>query len=209
MNKTALLLSLSLLLQACASVKTHNKKFLEVNSYPDEAEVWLGDELVCTTPCKYDVSGARNEIFKVTVRKDGYSSYEQELRPKTNKDAEADIIMCILPPIGVAMLGIDYYTGSLWTYDKVTARLYENKYEQDTEVHVRNSMSLSPAAKRFITDNFEKLKEEAFSGRMQILSERIRTLSSLTSLTPERLTGMISEAPDAAALISYIEKYGK
>ena len=124
-------------------------------------------------------------------------------------NAEADIIMCILPPIGVAMLGIDYYTGSLWTYDKVTARLYEDKYGQNTEVHIRNSMSLSPAAKRFITDNFEKLKEEAFSGRMQISSERIRTLSSLTSLTPERLTGMISEAPDAAALISYIEKYGK
>ena len=143
MNKTALLLSLPLLLQACASVKTHNKKFLEINSYPDEAEVLLGDELVCTTPCKYDVSGARNEIFKVTVRKDGYSSYEQELRPKTNKDAEADIIMCILPPIGVAMLGIDYYTGSLWTYDKVTARLYEDKYGQNTEVHIRNSMSLS------------------------------------------------------------------
>ena len=55
----------------------------------------------------------------------------------------------------------------------------------------------------------EKIKEEAFSGRIQISSERIRTLSSLTSLTPERLTGMISEAPDAAALISYIEKYGK
>ena len=132
MNKTALLLSLSLLLQACASVKTHNKKFLEVNSYPDEAEVWLGDELVCTTPCKYDVSGARNEIFKVTVRKDGYSSYEQELRPKTNKDAEADIIMCILPPIGVAMLGIDYYTGSLWTYDKVRTE-YGSSYPQQHE----------------------------------------------------------------------------
>lgn len=209
MNKTALLLSLPLLLQACASVKTHNKKFLEVNSYPSEAEVWLNDKLVCTTPCKYDVSSARNEIFKVTVRKDGYSGYEQELRPKTNKNAEADIIMCILPPIGIAMLGVDYYTGSLWTYDKVTARLYEDKYGQSTETQPHSNARLSPATERFITDNFKKLKEEAFSSRSQISSERIRTLSSLTSLTPERLTGMISEAPDAATLISYIEKYGK
>ena len=71
--KKLLMLSTLILLQACASVKTGNQKFLDINSHPEGAEVWVNGEYVCDTPCKHDITGARNEIFEVSLQKDGYS----------------------------------------------------------------------------------------------------------------------------------------
>lgn len=203
--KKQIMLSGLVLLQACASIKTGNQKFLEIDSTPAGAEVWLKDEMICTTPCKYEITGARNEIFKVIVTKEGYGSYEQELKPKTHKEVEPDLIMCVLPPIGMTMLGIDYYTGSMWDYDKVNARLYKTNYK--TAPKITSGMELSPAAERYINDNFARLKEEAFA--VDGSKERIRTLASLTSISMERLTGMLSEAKDAPQLIEFITRFGR
>lgn len=193
-----------LALQACASMETDNKKFLEIKSEPEEADVWLNGEVICQTPCKYNVTGARNEIFKITVQKDGYGSYEKELLPKTHKKVENDLLWCIIPPVGLTMLGIDYYTGSMWDYNKVDAILYRNNYNATPTI--TSGINLSLAAERYINDNFSRLKEEAFA--VDASKERIRTLSSLTSVPVERITGMVSESNDAAQLIGFLKRFG-
>ncbi len=199
--KKLLMLSTLILLQACASVKTGNQKFLDINSHPEGAEVWVNGEYVCDTPCKHDITGARNEIFEVSLQKDGYRPYQKKLEPKTDKEVETDLIMCIIPPIGLTMLGVDYYTGSMWSYEKIDAVLTEDILAKQ---HPLPSMQreLSQQAKEYVYRNFAALKEEAFSSNVS--QEKIRTLSSLTSVPMERLVGMVSEAQDAAQMIEFL-----
>ena len=200
--KKILFVSAVVLLQACASVKTGNQKFLEINSHPEEAEVWINDNYVCDTPCSYDVTGARNEIFRVSIRKEGYRPYHRKLEPKTNKEVEADLIMCLIPPVGLTMLGVDYYTGSMWAYDEIDAVLYKDILGE-APVLPDLQRPLTPEAEAYIQENFSRLKEEAFA--VDGAKERIRTLSSLTSVNMERLTGMISEAQTSQELIHFLQ----
>ena len=201
MNKL-MLFSALLLLQGCASVKTGNQKFLDINSHPEGAEVWINDQYVCDTPCQHDVTGARNEIFRLSIRKEGYRPYHRELEPKTNKEVEADLIMCLIPPVGLTMLGVDYYTGSMWDYETVNAVLYKDILKNSPALpDVVKPLSMT--AKEYIVTNFGRLKEEAFASSGA--RERIRTLSSLTSVNMERLAGMISEAQNAQELIGFLQ----
>ena len=123
------------------------------------------------------------------------------MEPKTDKEVETDLIMCIIPPIGLTMLGVDYYTGSMWSYEKIDAVLTEDILAKQ---HPLPSMQreLSQQAKEYVYRNFAALKEEAFSSNVS--QEKIRTLSSLTSVPMERLVGMVSEAQDAAQMIEFL-----
>ena len=201
MKKVALTL-MTLILTSCASIKTGNQKFLEINSSPEGAEVWLNDELVCQTPCRYDVTGSRNEIFRLALTMDGYRIYERKLEPKTHEAVKADLILCLLPPVGMTMLGIDYYTGSLWTYNDVNAVL-ERKIDLSPRKLPDIIRPLTPETENYIRNNFNRLKEEAFANTSS--QERIRTLASMAGVDMSRLIGMISEAQNSEELIDFLK----
>ena len=120
----------------------------------------------------------------------------------THEAVKADLILCLLPPVGMTMLGIDYYTGSLWTYNDVNAVL-ERKIDLSPRKLPDIIRPLMPETENYIRNNFNRLKEEAFSSTSS--QERIRTLASMAGVDMSRLIGMISEAQNSEELIDFLK----
>ncbi len=119
--KIAAVLILALLLNSCATMFSGTTQQVAVNSSPAGASVYVnGEDVNKTTPCQIEIKRkieASNENgknqYNFVIKKEGFSDYEHATKAKINGTTWLNLLIG-----GVYGLAIDYYTGSIWRYDK-------------------------------------------------------------------------------------------
>jgi len=100
------LISSILLLSSCATIISGSRQSVEITSEPNSAKVYINEIEIGNTPVQKNLK--RNQEYQITLKLDGYETYETKLEKKFNawyigNIAFGGIIGLIIDPITGAM----------------------------------------------------------------------------------------------------------
>ena len=103
-------LTLTFILQSCATITSGKYDVLEINTSPSGAQVQTSNGLSClTTPCSLKM--ARRSDFLVTITKEGYKTTSVNVTNKIGKQGGAGLAGNVLVGGGIGIL-VDSATGA-------------------------------------------------------------------------------------------------
>ncbi|CAM3608090.1 PEGA domain-containing protein [Flavobacterium gelidilacus] len=141
----ATVLSSVILLSSCATIISGSRQTIEITSEPSTAQVFINEVQVGQTPLQKTLK--RNQEYQLTLKLDGYKTYETKLKKKFNAWYIGNILLG-----GFVGLIIDPITGAMYQLkpEQIDGNLKSGTtYKtEDGNVFIKITMEIDPTMEK-------------------------------------------------------------
>lgn len=189
-------LVLGLTLTGCATIISGSDQLLTVNANVEGAEVYLGGQLLGTTPLSANVKRGQEGVLRVTA--DGYQPYQIALNKSINS-----VFFVNLLSGGAFGSSTDYSTGAMYQYEPSSFMVSLQPGEQS--VAQRNDWQRREGLRSFVLLNHQAIVSDLAAGD----GEYFDVLVDVLAVSPEGRAGAIERWRTAYAASKTVVEFAK